>query len=279
MMKGQMLKKHFKLKIDGMTIVFILLSLLILFFILAPIFMVVFSSSPVILWNTLLEPSVYTSILLTLYAGFVATLIGLLLGVPLAYLLARRQFWGKSYLETFIDIPIVIPHSAAGIALLFVFGRQFLIGNLFGLIGLNFVDSLAGVVIAMLFVSIPFLINSARDAFKSIDIRMEKMARSLGASSWRTFSEISLPLAKRGIISGSVMMWARGIGEFGAVSIIAYYIPFLGGTYSTTPVLVAELFNIYGLNVAIPVTALVIIISLIIFLVLRFFINQGENYD
>ncbi len=272
-----MFKNRTSVKFDTMTIVFILLSAFILFFILAPIIKIMFSSSPGTLWDTLLEPSVYSSIILTLYAGFIATLVGLLLGVPLAYLLARRQFRGKRLLETLIDIPIVIPHSAAGIALLFVFGKQFFMGQLFGQVGISFVDSLAGVVIAMMFVSIPFLINAARDAFKSVDIHLEKVARTLGASSWRTFFQISVPLARRGILSGSIMMWARGIGEFGAISILAYYVPFLGGYYSTTPVLVADLFAGYGLEAAITVTTLVIIISLIVFLLLRTVVTPRQK--
>lgn len=262
---------------DTMTIVFILLSLLILFFIFAPLIKMVVSSSPGTLWDTLLDQSVYSSILLTISAGLLATLIGLLLGVPLAYLLARRQFRGKRFLEALIDVPIVIPHSAAGIALLFIFGRQFLVGKLFGHVGVTFVDSLAGVVIAMMFVSIPFLIDSARDAFKAVDVRLEKVSRTLGASPWQTFFRISLPLAWRGIFSGSVMMWARAMSEFGAVLILAYYVPFLGGYQETAPVLVQDRFASFGLDYARPVAALVIVVSLVVFLLLRTVVFQRQR--
>ena len=264
---------------DTMTIVFVLLSLLILFFIFAPIIKTVVSSSPGTLWDTLLDDSVYSSIMLTVWAGLLATLIGLVLGVPLAYLLARRQFWGKGFLEALIDVPIVIPHSAAGIALLFVFGRQFLLGKLFGHVGITFVDSLAGVVIAMIFVSVPFLIDSARDAFKTVDVRLEKVARTLGASPWRTFCRVSLPLAWRGIFSGSVMMWARAMSEFGAVLILAYYVPFIGGSQTVAPILVADRFAGLGLDYARPVAALVILVSLVMFLLLRIVALRGNKRD
>ena len=264
---------------DTMAIVFILLSLLILFFIFAPIIKTVVSSSPGTLWDTLLDDSVYSSIMLTVWAGLLATLIGLVLGVPLAYLLARRQFWGKGFLEALIDVPIVIPHSAAGIALLFVFGRQFLLGKLFGHVGITFVDSLAGVVIAMIFVSVPFLIDSARDAFKTVDVRLENVARTLGASPWRTFSRVSLPLAWRGIFSGSVMMWARAMSEFGAVLILAYYVPFIGGYQTVAPILVADRFAGFGLDYARPVAALVILVSLVMFLLLRIVALRGNKHD
>jgi molybdate/tungstate transport system permease protein len=214
--------------------------------------------------------------LLTIYAALIATLIGLFLGVPLAYLLARHQFRGKRFLEGLIDVPIVIPHSAAGVALLFVFGQQFFLGKVFSQIGISFVDNIAGVVIAMMFVSIPFLIDSARDGFKSVDPRLEKVSRTLGASPWQSFFKISLPLAWRSIFSGSVMMWARGMSEFGAILILAYHVPFLGEHPMVAPILVADRFNL-GLDYARPVTALVILISLIVFIVLRTLVYKGEK--
>jgi len=264
-------------KTDNMSIVFIVLGACILLFIFAPLLKTVFSSSPGTLWNTLLEEDVYSSILRTISAALIATLIGLLLGVPLAYLLARRQFRGKRFLEGLIDVPIVIPHSAAGIALLFVFERQFFLGKLFGYVGITFVDAIAGVVIAMMFVSIPFLIDSSRDGFKAVDVRLEKVARTLGASPWRTFFRVSLPLARRNIFSGSVMMWARAVSEFGAVLIIAYHVPFLGGHPVVAPILVADRFGSFGLDYARPVAVLVILLSLIVFIALRTLAFRGEK--
>ncbi len=265
------------MKHDSMIVVFAVLALLLLVFILVPIAKTVFSSSPGTLWETLCDQSVYSSILLTVVAGLLATLAGLVVGVPLAYLLARRQFRGKKVLEALIDVPIVIPHSAAGIALLFVFGRQFLIGRMFGQVGITFLDSLAGVVIAMMFVSVPFLIDSSKDAFKAVDVRMEKVARTLGASPWQAFFRVSLPLAWRGIFSGSVMMWARAMSEFGAVMILAYYVPFFGGQQMVAPVLVWFRFNFGGLDYALPVTSLVILISLVVFVILRCIALRGER--
>lgn len=276
MNKG-MSKIRSRVRLDSMSIVFIVLSLLILFFIFAPIIKTSTSSSPGTLWNTLLEEEVYSSILLTIWAALVATAIGLILGVPLAYLLARHEFRGKRLLEGLIDVPIVIPHSAAGIALLFVFGRQFFVGKLFGNVGITFVDAVAGVVIAMMFVSVPFLIDSARDGFKAVDVRLEKVSRTLGASRWRTFFRISLPLAWRSIFSGAVMMWARGLSEFGAVLILAYHVPFLNEYPVVAPILVADRFASFGLDYARPVAVLVILISLIAFISLRTIAMREEK--
>jgi molybdate/tungstate transport system permease protein len=258
-------------------VIFILLSSALLFFVIAPLIKISTSASPRTLWDTLLDEDVYSSILLTAWAGVIATLVGLLLGVPLAYLLARRHFRGKRILEALIDIPIVVPHSAAGIALLFVFGRQFFMGELFGHVGISFVDTMAGVVIAMLFVSVPFLIDSARDGFKSVDVRLERVARTLGASPWRTFFKVSLPLGWRSVFSGCIMMWARAVSEFGAVLILAYHVPFLGEHPVVAPILVADRFTAFGLDYARPVAVLVILISLIAFVLLRTLVLRGEK--
>ena len=264
-------------KPEGMSIVFIILGVLILLFIFVPLIKTVVSISPGTLSQTLAESAVKYSILLTLFAALMATLIGLVLGVPLAYLLARRNFRGKRFLEGLIDVPIVIPHSAVGIALLFVFGQQFLLGRLFHSMGIDFVYTVAGVVIAMLFVSVPFLIDSAKEGFKAVDPRLEKVARTLGASPWHSFFRVSLPLAARSIFAGSVMMWARGVSEFGAVLILAYHVPFLGQNPCVAPILVADLFEKGGLDAALPVTALLIIICLVVFIGLRSIAYRGEK--
>jgi molybdate/tungstate transport system permease protein len=178
-----------------MKIIFILLGLVILAFLAVPIAKMILASSPAVLLDTLFDSEVAASILLTLYAALIATIIGFALGVPLAYLLAKTDFRGRKLIEGLIDLPIVVPHSAAGIALLFVFGRNFFMGKAFSTLGIKFLDSLAGIVIAMLFVSVPFLIDSAKEGFKKVDTRLENVARTLGASNWQTFTRISFPLA------------------------------------------------------------------------------------
>ena len=262
---------------DSTTLVFLVLAALIVMFVAWPLLKTITSSSPTTLWDTLRQSDVFYSILLTIWCGVLATLFGLLLGVPLAYLLARHEFRGKRFFEALIDVPIVIPHSAAGIALLFVFGRQFFLGKVFGSLGVTFVDAVAGIVICMMFVSVPFLIDSARDGFKTVDVRLEKVARSLGASPWRVFFRVSLPLAWRSIFSGSVMMWARAISEFGAIMIFAYHVPFLGEHPTVAPILVYERFANYGLPSAAPVAILVILVSLVAFVVLRMLALRGRK--
>jgi molybdate/tungstate transport system permease protein len=245
-------------------LVFFLLGLVMILFLVLPLATMVLSVSPKLLWTTLLEEEVYHSILLTVVSGLWATFFGLAFGVPLAYHLARHRFPGKRLIEGLIDLPVVIPHSAAGIALLAVFGRRFYGGKLFGLLGLNFVGDAPGIVIAMMFVSVPFLINAARDGFLTVDPRMEQVAQSLGASPWKTFWTITLPLARRSILTGAMLMWSRGISEFGAVIILVYH-PMVA------PILLWDRFETYGLKYAEPVAVLLLLMCIIIFVTLRSF--------
>ena len=256
----------------GLTGVFMLLGLAIFLFITVPLLKMLLSSAaePHIFWQTLVDRQVVAAIWLTLYAALIATAVGFLLGVPLAYLLARCEFAGKKLVEGLIDVPIVVPHTAAGIALLFVFGRSFAVGSAFERIGVTFVDSTAGIVVAMLFVSVPFLIDSAKEGFRGVDVRLERVARTLGATPWQVFVHISFPLAWQSIVAGGIMMWARGISEFGAVVILTYH-PMIA------PVLVFERFEAFGLDYARPVAVLLIIVSALVFVALRVLTGRGRR--
>ena len=255
---------------NKMTFIFILLGLVIFLFIILPLIRMVAASDPNILLTTMFDTEVRNAIWLSLYAALIATGVGFILGVPLAYLLARHEFPGKKIIEGLIDVPIVIPHTAAGIALLFVFGRNFFAGRVFNVMGIDFVDSTAGIVVAMLFVSIPFLIDSAKEGFKKVDVRLEKVARTLGASPWQMFFRVSFPLAWRSIVAGGIMMWARGISEFGAIIILAYH-PMIA------PTLIFERFESYGLAYSQPVAVLLILLCLFVFIVLRTLVHRGEK--
>lgn len=260
-----MIKKTFQyLHQRRLTITFLLIGMVILLFIFIPLGKMIFSSNPSVLWNTLLDKEVRDSIWLSIYTALIATAFGLFFGVPLAYFLARHSFPGKRLVESLIDVPIVVPHIAAGIALLFVFGKNYFGGKAFDAIGIDFRDAVPGIIIAMIFVSVPFLINSAKQGFEQVDERLEKVARTLGASPWQTFFKVSLPLAKRSIFGGTVMMWARSISEFGAVLVLTSH-------PSIAPILVYERLEAHGLEYALPVASLLIIITLVIFVALRYF--------
>ena len=203
------------------------------------------------------------SVWLSLWVSMAGTVLFSFLAIPLAYLLARKTFPLKSVVNGIIDIPIIIPHSAAGIAVLGIITRESLLGKAADVVGIRFMDQPAGIMLAMAFVSLPFLINAARDGFAAVPERLEKIALTLGASPVRVFFTISLPLAWRSVLSGLILMWARGMSEFGAVVIVAY-------NPKTAPVLIFERFTSYGLKYATPVAAIFVTVCLLIFVFLRF---------
>jgi molybdate/tungstate transport system permease protein len=242
--------------------IIIFFSGLIVLFIVAPLLGILLKTSAEEYTRTLQDTEVAYSIRITLLSSFMATLLFGVLSVPLAWLLARKNFPLKGLINGIIDLPVVIPHSAAGIALLGIISRGSFIGQAGEYAGINFVGGLPGIVVAMAFVSIPFAINAARDGFAAVPQKLEKAALNLGAGPIQVFFTISLPLAKRSVISGLIMMWARGLSEFGAVIIIAYH-PMV------TPILIWERFASFGLSWARPVAAVFIIICLAVFIFMR----------
>ncbi len=242
--------------------ILLLLSSLVLIFLIAPLAGMFLHTGSKELFETVGEKEVQDSIMLTVWVSFAATLFFSIAAIPFAWLLARKNFPLKSVVQGIIDLPVVLPHTAAGIALLGFISRDGLLGKTASLIGLNLVNNPAGIALAMAFVSLPFLINSARDGFSAIPERLEKAALNLGANNSRVFFTISVPLAWRSIITGFVMMFARGMSEFGAVVIIAYH-PMIA------PVLIYDRFSSFGLKYARPTAVFFIIVALIVFTVLR----------
>ena len=156
----------------------------------------------------------------------------------------------------------MFPHTAAGVALLMVWGREGVVGRVLGSIGITFTDTVAGIVLAMLFVSLPFLVDTSREAFALVDERYEHVARTLGSSPAGAFARVTFPQAWRGVLSGAVLMWGRGISEFGAVVILAY-------NPKVISVLTFERFEGFGLEAAQPPAVLIVIVAFVVFLVLR----------
>ena len=257
---------------EPMHLFFTALGGVILLFIIAPLAGMFLNCSGAELVETVQDAKVRSSIFLTLWTAMTGTLLCSVAGIPFAYLLARKKFPLKQLVIGIVDIPIVVPHSAAGIALFGILSKQGFFGGAAEKIGISFVNHPAGIIVAMSFVSVPFLIHASREAFSMVPRRIEKAAFNLGASPMRVFLTISVPLAWRGILSGLILMWARGMSEFGAVVIIAYH-PMI------TPVQIYERFGAYGLRYARPVAVVFITICLIVFVVLRLLISRPTNAE
>ncbi|MBN1651778.1 MAG: ABC transporter permease [Bacteroidales bacterium] len=254
----------------NINLIFTFLSGLVLLFILGPLIGMLLDTPATDIFDVGKESEVQNSIGLTLGASFLGTLFFSIAAIPFAYLLARKEFKLKRLISGIIDIPVVIPHSAAGIALLGFISRDSYIGKAAEYLGFSLVGHPAGIAMAMAFVSLPYLINAARNGFEAVPVRLEKAALNLGAGSFKMFFSISLPLAWRSILSGLIMMFARGMSEFGAVIIIAY-------NPMTTPVMIFERFGSFGLKYAQPVALIFIAISLFVFILLRWLSGKNSN--
>jgi molybdate/tungstate transport system permease protein len=250
------------LKHNPFNLILLLLSSLVLLFILAPLAGMFLHTGGTELLETVNDRDVQSSIWLTLWVSFAATFVFAIGAIPLAWLLARKNFPLKNVVQGIIDLPVVLPHTAAGIAILGFISRDGLLGKAADTVGLSLINNPAGIALAMAFVSLPFLINSARDGFAAVPERLEKAALTLGAGRSRVFFTVSLPLAWRSIMTGFIMMFARGMSEFGAVVIVAYH-PMIA------PVLIYERFSSFGLKYARPASVVFIIIALAVFILLR----------
>jgi len=248
----------------------IFLGGVVLLFIIAPLAGIFFNTSAGDFAATACDPEVGHSIWLTLWTSMAGTAFLAIFAIPLAYILAKKNFPGKAVISGIINIPIIIPHSAAGIAILGLIAQNSLLGTLADKLGLSIMGSPVAIMLAMAFVSIPFLINAARDGFAAVPDKLENAALNLGASPIRVFFTISMPLALRSIITGLVMMWARGLSEFGAVIVVAYH-PI------TTPILIYERLGAFGLKYARPVAALFIIVCLIIFILSQIILKPDKQ--
>jgi molybdate transport system permease protein len=180
----------------------------------------------------LVEPATLDALRLSLLTATLATAACILLGVPLAWLLARVEFPGRRLARALVTLPLVLPPVVGGVALLLVFGRRGLVGSWWG-IQLPFTT--AGVVVAEAFVALPFLVVAVEYALLGADLRYEEAAVTLGASRWTVFRRVTLPLVAPGVLAGTVLCWARALGEFGATITFAGNFP---GRTQTMPLAV-----------------------------------------
>jgi molybdate transport system permease protein len=172
-----------------------------------------------------MTPETWQITLFTLGVAAASTAVIFPFGIALAWLLARRDWPGKSLIETLVALPLVIPPVATGLLLLKLLGRRGPFGDLLAGLGWEIVFTWRGVVIATAIMSFPLLVRTARVAFEGVNPRLEQVARTLGAGPWRVFATITLPLASRGLVAGVVLAFARALGEFGATIMVAGYIP------------------------------------------------------
>jgi molybdate transport system permease protein len=218
---------------------------------------------------------VVDALVLSIVTTSVSLVLMVLLGTPLALLLARRRFRGAVLLETIVDLPIVLPPSVAGLGLLLVFGRRGLLGGALAELGIELPFTTAAVVIAQLFVAAPFFIRSARTGFAAVDHDLEDAARVDGASEGHLFRRVTLPLASAALGAGLVMSWARAMGEFGATIMFAGNVQ---GVTQTLPLAVYGEFQAGQIEVSIAAASVLVLAAVGVLVAVRI-LHWGRALD
>jgi molybdate/tungstate transport system permease protein len=238
-------------KSRSFAIVFLILSGALITYIAYPIANIITIVQPETFVESITRPQIAEAFFLSLSTATISTLLLAAFGIPFAYCIARYNFPGKFLIRVIIIIPLVIPPLASGTLLLSVFGAYTPLGQS---LPVEFTQSPIGVIIAQTYVSSPFMILLALSAFESVDESYEKVARILGKGRFETFWRVSLPLAKTGIIAGSIMTWVRSVGELGATMMMAY-------NPHTVSIQIFEDNAVGGLQNTVPIILLVIVLT------------------
>ncbi|HEX5478999.1 MAG TPA: ABC transporter permease [Dehalococcoidia bacterium] len=225
--------------------------------------------------NNLTSSLVLDSLRLSALTSTIVLAVAVLAGTPLAYLLARRDFRGKMAVDLLLDLPIVLPPTVAGVALLVALGRRGLVGQELDSSGIDIAFTTTAVVLAQLFVSAPFYIRTAKAGFESVEPVYEGVASTLGASPLRTFFRVTLPLAWPSLLAGAILCWARALSELGATLIFAGN--FQGRT-QTMPLAIIGAFEA-GKSIEVPIALSVILVAAaaVLLLLLRLVARGGAR--
>ncbi len=247
-------------------------ALLVLCFLITPLIALLWRALPGLSGHGL-GPLVADALHLSLFTTFATTAISVLVGTPTAYLLARYRFPGQTVLDTLIDLPTVLPPAVAGLALLMAFGRYGLLGKSLEAVGITLPFTTAAVIVAQTFVAAPFYIRGARAGFGAVDRRLERIAATLGASNWRIFWQVTIPLAGRSLFGGAIMTWARALGEFGATIMFAGN--FQGRTQTMPLAIYIGLQE--DLDAALTLASILLIVSFSLLIAVRLLTGKGAS--
>jgi molybdate transport system permease protein len=231
-----------------------------------PLLAILFRVEPSRLLGRLSEPTVVAALRLSLFTSTTAAAIVVAVGLPVAYLLATRTFRGKRAVEILVDLPMVLPPTVAGVALLLAFGRMGLAGGTLGWFGLSLPFSTAAVVVAQVFMSAPFFIHAARAGFASVERRYREAAATLRAPEPVVFLRVLIPLSLPSLLAGAAMSWARALGEFGATITFAGNLP---GRTQTMPLAVYVALQ-QDLELAVTLSLILVVMSVALLIGLRF---------
>ncbi len=244
---------------------FVLPSLLLLALLALPVLALLWRAGTAGIFMFIAQPSAVAALRLSLLTSTISMLIAIATGTPLAFVLARRKFTGKAFLELVIDLPIVLPPSVAGLALLIAFGRQGVFGAWLSAFGISLPFTTTAVILAQTFVSAPLFVRAARIGFAEVEHQLVEAAYVEGSNEWQLFRFVMFPLAGRAVLAGAILAWTRAVGEFGATILFAGN---LEGVTQTMP-LAIYLGLERSLNIALALSTLLVIVSFLLLLVTR----------
>jgi molybdate transport system permease protein len=247
-----------------------LLAFPFLLFIAIPLLAMFLRLSPLDFWQNLNQDQVLTAIRISLITSLSTVCITILLGTPVAYLLSRRRTRLNRLIDTLIDLPTVLPPAVAGVALLMAFGRRGLVGVWLASLGISLPFTTPAVIMAQTFIAAPLYIKAATLGFDAVDCELRKAAALDGANRWQTFRYVMFPMARSSILSGSVMTWARAMGEFGATIIFAGNFP---GRTQTMPLAIYLGFEI-DMNVALTLSVILICFAFLTLVLVKGFLHR-----
>lgn len=245
--------------------IFILPGIFLLALFLLPLFALLVRSINADFFTYALSEQAFKALRLSLITSTITTGAAVIFGTPLAYILARWRFRFKAWIELLIDLPIVLPPSVAGLALLIAFGRRGLFGSMLNVFGISLPFTTAAVVLAQTFVAAPLYVRSARIGFTEIDKQLEEAALVEGANQWQLFYEVMFPLAGRALLSGAILTWTRALGEFGATILFAGN---LEGVTQTMPMAIYLGFE-RNLGIALSLSVVLIIVSVVLLMLTK----------
>lgn len=242
-----------------------ILGLPLLVFLALPLFALLIRTPPSHLLAHLKDPQVLQALRVSLITTVGATILIIFLGTPVALLLARRHLPLRQVIDTLIDLPTVLPPAVAGVALLMTFGRRGLLGNTINILGIEIAFTQTAVIMSQIFIAAPFYVRAAMLGFVNIDPELEQAAALDGANSWQIFRFVMVPLSWKALVSGSMMSWARALGEFGATIIFAGNFP---GRTQTMPLAIYIGFQI-DLEVALTLSVILLMLSFISLIIVK----------
>ena len=218
-------------------------------------------------WHTVTAPRVLASYRLSFGASFLAALINLVFGLLVAWVLVRYQFWGKRFVDALVDLPFALPTAVAGIALTAVYAPNGWIGQWFAPLGIKIAYTRLGILIALTFIGLPFIVRTVQPVLEDLDPEFEESAASLGANRWQVFWLVTLPMLRPALLTGFTLAFARALGEYGSVVFIAGNMPM---KTEITPLLIITKLEEFDYPGATAIAVVMLVVSFVLLLTINF---------